>query len=87
MEKEQLIQEIRQYFAKGYGDKVDISQLPLNGGLISYLGIDSMNSLEVLIDMENLFNIEITDDILNFKLIDNIEYMADTFSNLLCKKS
>jgi|GEM_PF-3669955 len=79
-----IIKKIVDYISANYSDRVDMTQLPIQGGLISYLGIDSMHSLEILIDMESLFGIEITDDLLSIKLVDNVEYLAETVSRL-CK--
>lgn len=79
-----IIKKIIDYISANYSDRVDMTQLPIQGGLISYLGIDSMHSLEILIDMESLFGIEITDDLLSIKLVDNVEYLAETVSRL-CK--
>ncbi len=83
MKKEQLKKEIIKYFQDKYGDKIDTSQLPLEGGLMSYLGIDSLSSLEILIDMEDLLGIEIKDDMLTFNLVDNISHMVCTFEKLI----
>lgn len=87
MEKEKITHQIVEYFAKNYSNKIDPTKIPLNGGLMAYLGIDSMHSLEILIDMESLFGIEITDELLSFKLVDNIDHMSETIVNLLCKKA
>lgn len=83
MEKVNIKQKIIEYFSENYKDRADMGQLPMNGGLMAYLGVDSMHSLEILIDMETLFGIEITDELLNFKLVDNIEHMSETFGNLV----
>ena len=85
MEKEQVKKNLIEYFTKNYSSKVDVKKMPLSGGLTSFLGIDSLHSLEILIDIESLFDIEITDELLSFNLIDNLEYMSETVSNLLCK--
>ena len=87
MEKEKITHQIVEYFKKNYGSKIDLKQLPLNGGLLAYLGVDSMHSLEIIIDLESLFRIEITDDLLSFKLVDNIDHMSITIADLPCKKS
>ncbi|PWU10289.1 MAG: hypothetical protein C5B47_02420 [Verrucomicrobia bacterium] len=80
-----IVKKITDYIATNYSDRVDMTRLPMQGGLISYLGIDSMHSLEILIDMESIFGIEITDELLSIKLVDNVEYLTETISRILCK--
>jgi acyl carrier protein len=46
-------------------------------GLTSLLGIDSLNSLELLVWVENEFDIEIDDDDLSVELVDSLDVLAE----------
>ena len=80
--EEEIKAKIVDYLSKRYGNRLDPTQVPLNGGLMHFLGIDSLASLELLVDMESLFDIQIDDEILSFELVDNIHHMAKTFSKM-----
>lgn len=54
--------------------------------LTAALGLDSINSLELLILVENQFNIQIDDEDLSVTLVDSLDVLADYVSKKLALK-
>ena len=55
--------------------------------LTAVLGIDSINSLELLILVENHFGIHIDDEDLSVTLVDSLDQLADYVQNKLALKA
>ncbi|WP_406153079.1 phosphopantetheine-binding protein [Streptomyces sp. NBC_01023] len=55
---------------------VALSEVP-DRGLVEALGLDSINTIEFLIWVESEFGVEIADEDLSIKLIDDLDLLAD----------
>ncbi|MDJ0462510.1 phosphopantetheine-binding protein [Streptomyces sp. H27-C3] len=61
-------------------DSLELSVAPSevpDRGLVEALGLDSINTIEFLIWVESEFGVEIADEDLSIKLIDDLDLLAD----------
>jgi acyl carrier protein len=67
--------QLREIFVKALRLQIAPDQVG-NENLVSQLGIDSINSLEILIWVEDAFKISIEDEDLSPRLVDSLESLA-----------
>ncbi len=77
---------LRQIFVEALRLHRDPESIP-NQDLSSELGLDSINSLEVLIWVENEFGIQIDDDDLSVALVDSLDILAAYVEKKLLSKN
>lgn len=63
-------------FVKAQRREIDPTGIP-DSGLVSHLGIDSISSLEILILVEQAFDIEIADADLDVRLVDSLDVLVE----------
>jgi acyl carrier protein len=67
-------------------DSLELSVAPSDvpdRGLVEALGLDSINTIEFLIWVESEFGVEIADEDLSIKLIDDLDLLADYVNSRL----
>lgn len=73
------IEDIKTRLRKLYVDVLKLQQeesrIP-DSNLVAELGLDSLNSLELLVWVENTFNIQIEDEDLTPKLVDSLDTLS-----------
>lgn len=77
---------LRQIFVQALRLHRDPESIP-NQDLSSVLGLDSINSLEVLIWIENEFGIQIDDEDLSVALVDSLDVLAAYVEGKLLAKN
>jgi acyl carrier protein len=73
------VEEIKDRLRKVLVDSLQLSVEPASvpdHGLVEELGLDSINTIEFLIWVESEFDIEIADEDLSVKLIDDLDLLA-----------
>lgn len=85
MSSEHLKSKLRQIYAKALRLDINPEKIP-NQDLINELGIDSISSLEVLVWIENEFDIIIGDEDLSPKLIDSLDVIGDYVATQIKEK-
>ena len=73
---EDIKSRLREIFVKALRTNLDASEIGDNG-LVSRLGIDSINSLEILIWVEDEFNVTIEDEDLSPQLVDSLDILTE----------
>lgn len=76
--------KLKNIFVKALRSNLTPDEIP-DQDLIHYLGIDSITSLEVLIWVENEFNIIIEDDDLSPALVDSLDTLEAYVSKKMLK--
>lgn len=71
-----VIDRLRKVLVETLNLKMDPADVP-EKGLVNALGLDSINTVEYLIWVENEFGIEIDDQDLSISLIDDLTLLAD----------
>jgi acyl carrier protein len=77
------VDEIKARLRKVLVDSLELPQAPSevpDRGLVEALGLDSINTIEFLIWVESEFGVEIADEDLSIKLIDDLDLLADYVS-------
>jgi acyl carrier protein len=82
----ELKDKLRQIFVKALRLHRTPESIP-DDNLTSELGLDSINSLEVLIWVENEFGIQIDDEDLSVALINSLDVLAAYVENKLLAKN
>lgn len=59
------------------------TETDISGEALSDLGINSIDALELLIELENEFDIEIPDEDLNADLFSSIDYLSNYIYNVI----
>lgn len=59
------------------------TEADISGEPLSDLGINSIDALELLIEIENEFDIEIPDEDLNADLFSSVEYLSNYIFNVI----
>jgi len=59
------------------------TEADIGGEPLSDLGINSIDALELLIEIENEFDIEIPDEDLNADLFSSVEYLSNYIFNVI----
>ncbi|MCP4656366.1 MAG: acyl carrier protein [bacterium] len=72
---EEIKKRLQEIFVQALRRKMDPSEVG-ETGLVSRLGIDSINSLEVLIWVEDEFKVTIEDEDLSPQLVDSLDNLA-----------
>ncbi|MER7486996.1 phosphopantetheine-binding protein [Streptomyces sp. NPDC126497] len=73
------MEEIKARLRKVLVDSLELSVEPSgipDHGLVQALGLDSVNTIEFLIWVESEFGVEIADEDLSIKLIDDLDLLA-----------
>ncbi|MFB7476425.1 phosphopantetheine-binding protein [Kitasatospora sp. NPDC057692] len=74
------MEEIKARLRKVLVDSLELSIAPSeipDRGLVEALGLDSINTIEFLIWVESEFGVEIADEDLSIKLIDDLDLLAE----------
>ncbi|WP_380284966.1 phosphopantetheine-binding protein [Kitasatospora purpeofusca] len=74
------MEEIKARLRKVLVDSLELSLAPSeipDRGLVEALGLDSINTIEFLIWVESEFGVEIADEDLSIKLIDDLDLLAE----------
>lgn len=76
MEKSEVINSLKEIVIKSMELKKEPSEI-VGADMIQELGINSVDALEILVWIENTFQIQIPDEDLNGDLLRSIENLAD----------
>ncbi|MEE1823082.1 phosphopantetheine-binding protein [Streptomyces sp. BE20] len=74
------MEEIKARLRKVLVDSLELSVAPSeipDRGLVEALGLDSINTIEFLIWVESEFGVEIADEDLSIRLIDDLDLLAE----------
>ncbi|MFE6869838.1 phosphopantetheine-binding protein [Kitasatospora sp. NPDC057692] len=80
MQETQDTQDTKARLRKVLVDSLELSIAPADipdRGLVDALGLDSINTIEFLIWVESEFGVEIADEDLSIKLIDDLDLLAE----------
>lgn len=77
-----LAEEVKEKVEKIVKAHLD-TEADISGETLSDLGINSIDALELLIELENEFDIEIPDEDLNADLFSSIEYLSNYIFNVI----
>ncbi|MET9801723.1 phosphopantetheine-binding protein [Streptomyces sp. NPDC006368] len=84
MEPEETKARLRKVLVDSLELSIDPSEVP-DRGLVQTLGLDSINTIEFLIWVESEFGVEIADEDLSIKLIDDLDLLAEYVNNRVRK--
>ncbi|WP_344049287.1 acyl carrier protein [Streptomyces thermoalcalitolerans] len=76
MEPEETKARLRKVLVDSLELSLEPSEVP-DKGLVRTLGLDSINTIEFLIWVESEFGVEIADEDLSIKLIDDLDLLAE----------
>ncbi|GGS67161.1 phosphopantetheine-binding protein [Streptomyces griseoviridis] len=76
MELQETKDRLRKVLVDSLELSIEPSEVP-DKGLVQALGLDSINTIEFLIWVESEFGVEIADEDLSIKLIDDLDLLAE----------
>lgn len=75
MKRQEVVDKIKKIIIESMGGDRDISEIQGNN-LVSEIGINSVDALEILVRIESEFSIQIADEDLSIDLITTIDKLA-----------
>lgn len=86
MEREQIVLRVKEIIIEVLELEMTVAELP-DQDLIVFLGMNSVDALEILINVENEFDIEIDEENLNTQLIDSLSKLVDYIDGNLSEEN
>lgn len=81
MNREKIFLSIKEILEETLKERVDLSAVYENTNLITEIGLSSLEGLEILVKVENEFEIEIDDEDLSLELMSTLSNLVDYVEN------
>ena len=83
MNKDEVLNKLLDLINEGYNQENILERITASTNIVTELGINSVDALELLLKIEDEFAIEIPDEKLNLELLQDAHMLADYIKELM----